>query len=425
MTTMFNDENIRSLDDIRTFLDAAEVFDLDPRCSRKERARWVHERLVRFKYLTLRKRDKSTVFAYLLRVSGLCEKQLDRHIAAYKRGEKLCRPYERHTFAPVYTHADVEFLAHTDDLHAGEHGKLNGMAIQEICVEERRRGNARFDHLAAASVATIYRLRQTKRYREQSQSISRTKPVQNGIGIRRKPEPEGIPGFVRVDTVHQGDYENRKGVYHLNLVDEVIQWEAPFAVEELAMSTVGPAIEEALGFFPFTIQNVHSDPGGEFINEVVAALLQRLVIVQTKSRPRKCNDNALAECKNGAIIRKHLGYAHIPQPFASRINAFYRFHFIPYLNFHRPCLFPEVRVDKKGKEKRLYRRKDCMTPYRKFLSLEKPEQYLKEGWTLEKLARMAAEKTPNEAAADMQRAKQELRRAVEQAWKHLRPPDVL
>ena len=420
MTTMYNDDNIGTVAELRIFLATADIFSIKLHCPPRGRADWVYERLVRFKYQTLKsKKDKSTVMEYLRIVSGFCEKQLDRHIAAYKKGKKLCRSYHRHSFTPTYTRADAELLAKTDDIHAGIYGKLNGMAIQEICKQEYERGNTQYRNLDRVSVATIYRLRQTKRYREQSQSIARTKPIQCSIGKRKKPEPNGQPGFIRVDTVHQGDYEGQKGVYHLDLVDEVLQWQVPFSVEELAMNTVGPAIEKALEYFPFIIQGMHSDPGGEFINEVVAALLKKMKIDQTKSRPGKCNDNALVECKNGAVIRKHMGYAHIPQPFAARINRFYQQHFIPYINFHRPSLFPTIITDEKGKERRIYRRQDCMTPYKRFLSLENPEQYLGEGWTLERLETMATEKSPNEAAGDMQQAKQKLKELIDQAFDEL------
>ena len=63
--------------------------------------------------------------------------------------------------------------------------------------------------------------------------------------------------------------------------------------------------------FPFPILGFHSDNGSEFINHTVAKLLNKLLIEQTKSRPRHSNDNGLVERKNGAVIRKHMGFDHI------------------------------------------------------------------------------------------------------------------
>src|SRR6202789_4315689 len=106
--------------------------------------------------------------------------------------------------------------------------------------------------------------------------------------------------------------------------------------------------------FPFRILGFHSDNGSEFLNATVAKLLGRLLIEQTKSRPRQSNDNALVETKNGALIRKHIGYSHIRSQYAEPIQRFYDEYFNPYLNFHRPCAQPELVVDRKGRTSRLY-----------------------------------------------------------------------
>jgi transposase InsO family protein len=139
----------------------------------------------------------------------------------------------------------------------------------------------------------------------------KTQSVQVNIGERRKPEPDGRPGFLRVDTVHQGDVVRNgkmiKSLYHINLVDEITQYQVVFAVEGISESFLKPVIEAALTLFPFVVINFHSDNGSEFINKTVAELLNKLLITQTKSRPRRSNDNGLAESKNGSTIRKHLG----------------------------------------------------------------------------------------------------------------------
>ncbi|TMO21430.1 integrase, partial [Pseudoalteromonas sp. S4492] len=111
-------------------------------------------------------------------------------------------------------------------------------------------------------------------------------------------------------------------------------------------------------------------------------------------------------------IRKLLGHAHIPQHHAERFNQFDRDHLTPYVNYHRPCFYPEIETDDRGKEKKVYRYKNMMTPYEKLLSLEKPEQYLKEGITLEKLKEKAEAMTDNEAAKQLQRAREILFKTV-------------
>jgi transposase InsO family protein len=146
------------------------------------------------------------------------------------------------------------------------------------------------------------------------------------IGERRRPDPQGRPGYLRVDTVHQGDTEDAKGVYHINAVDEVTQWEIATAVEGISEAYLEPVLTTMLNQFPFVIHGFHSDNGSEFINQTVAKLLSKLMIQQTKSRPRHSNDNGLAETKNGAVIRKHMGWGHIPARHAERIQQFYNAH---------------------------------------------------------------------------------------------------
>ena len=109
----------------------------------------------------------------------------------------------------------------------------------------------------------------------------------------------------------------------------------------------------------------------------MAQLLKNLLIEFTKSRANRTQDNALVEGKNGAIIRKHIGYGHIAGEHAESVQKFYTAHLNPYLNFHRPCGFATVSLDARGKRKRQYKREDYATPYEKLKSLPDAEQYLK------------------------------------------------
>ena len=235
---------------------------------------------------------------------------------------------------------------------------------------------------------------------------TKTQPTSVAIGERRKPYPCGIPGFLRVDSVHQGDKDKEKGVYHINLVDEVIQWEIQVCVEGISEEFLLPALQEALLTFPFTIHNFHSDNGSEYINKVVAKLLEKLRISQTKSRARRTNDNALVEGKNGAVIRKHMGYMHIPRRHASAINDYYHAYRNPFVNFHRFSAFPDEEVDARGKIVKKYR--TYLTPCQKLLSIPRVETYLKDGTTKESLLAEARRQSHLVAAQEMQKEKHKL-----------------
>ena len=145
----------------------------------------------------------------------------------------------------------------------------------------------------------------------------------NPIGLRRAPRPNGRAGFVRIDTVHQGDLDGIKGVYHITCVDCVSQWQVMACVQGISEAYQLPVLALILEQFPFVIDGFHLDNGSEFINGRVAQMLEKLRIEQTKSRSRQSNDNALAESKNASVVRKHMGYSHIPPKFATPINAFY------------------------------------------------------------------------------------------------------
>ena len=208
--------------------------------------------------------------------------------------------------------------------------------------------------------------------------------------------------------MHQGDQDGVKGLYHINAVDEVTQYQVVFTVERISEQFMIPALEAILAAFPFMVQGFHADNGSEYINKSVARMLEKLHVELTKSRSRQSNDNALAESKNGSVIRKILGYSHIPQHFAPRVNQFNEAHLVPYINYHRPCFFPVIEIDDKGKERKKYPYDSMMTPYDKFKSIDNAEQYLKPGMSILKLDAIAYRVSDNEAAEQLQVARKQL-----------------
>ena len=166
-------------------------------------------------------------------------------------------------------------------------------------------------------------------------------------------------------------------------------------------------LKDAIEQFPYEIVNFHSDNGSEYINKVVSKFLNKLFIRQTKSRSRKTNDNALVESKN-VIIRKHIGRIHIPQRYAPIINEFYKKYFNKYLNFHRVCAFVKSEINEKGKITKTYPFCNYMTPYDKLKTIPDFKTYLKLNISLESLEKIAMEKSDNEFAKEMQKAKMEM-----------------
>ena len=101
------------------------------------------------------------------------------------------------------------------------------------------------------------------------------------------------PGYIRIDTIHQGDIDDQKGVYHINAVDEVTQWEIVVSVEMISEAYLIQVLENILVQFPFIIRGFRSDNRSEFINKTVVALLNKLLFRFTRSRARCTTDNGL------------------------------------------------------------------------------------------------------------------------------------
>jgi transposase InsO family protein len=269
-------------------------------------------------------------------------------------------------------------------------------------------GHTEFGDISRISIAHLYNLRRSNAYRGIARRFTRTKPAVSKIGERTKPDPKGQPGYIRIDTIHQGDFNGQKGVYHINAVDEVTQWEIVASVDGISEAYLVPVLENMLIQFPFIIRGFHSDNGSEFVNKTVAALLNKLLIRFTKSRARHTNDNGLVESKNGSVVRKQLGYAYIPQRCAEMINEFNRDFFNPYINFHRPCFFPVAVIDHKGRIKKVYPYEEVRTPYESLKSVPQPDSYLHPGVTLEKLSTIANQMSDNQFAERMVKARSNL-----------------
>ena len=414
MIVTIKTQGLQTMGQIRAFLEGTHPLDFDVP-AREALYEWIAGELRRLGYLRLGKTDKGLVRRYLEKLSGLSRAQMTRLIRQFRETRSIrdrrgrpAKPFPRR-----YTDADIRLLAEVDALH----GTLSGPATRKLCERAWQVfGDARYQRLARISNGHLYNLRGSRTYQRLRTTHNKTRPVQVRIGERRKPRPDGRPGFLRVDSVHQGDLDGVKGLYHINLVDEITQFQFIGSVERISERFLLPVLEALIQAFPFTVQGFHSDNGSEYVNKRVAKLLAKLHVQEfTKSRPRRSNDNALVESKNGSVVRKHLGYAHIPGHFAQQVNHFTQNVLSPYLNFHRPCFFPTKEVDNKGRVRKRYPYEQMMTPYEKLKSLPKPEQYLRPGITFEQLDDIACAMSDNEAAQHLNEARAELFRNINKA----------
>jgi transposase InsO family protein len=418
MVIDMNETQLKTVAQLRAFLDGTLDVRFQPIGDDGGRYDFIAAALKRLPYRRLGRPDKGVVLRYLERTTGYSRQQLTRLVRRVLDGETLIKRYRAPEvgFARKFTAADVILLAETDALH----GTCSGPATKRLMQRAFEVfEDARYQRLSAISIAHLYNLRKEAGYAARRVHWTKTKGQAVPIGERRAPAPDGRPGFIRIDSVHQGDQDGVKGLYHINAVDCVTQFELVATCERLSEAYLMPVLAVLLDGFPFAILGFHADNGSEFINHTVAKLLEKLRVEEfTKSRPRHCNDNGLAETKNGAVVRKHLGYSHIPQRFAAQVNAFCQAFLNPYVNFHRPCFFAEVFIDEKGKTRKRYPFRNMMTPYEKLKSLPKARRFLKPGITFKQLDAVATAMSDNEAARRLNQARTRLFQSITRSAKH-------
>jgi len=403
MIVTVHTQGLHTLGQVRAFIagNAPVAFTLTDHASAHA---WMAETLGRFGYTHALRADRGVLRQYLSTVTGLSRAQVTRRSTQFRVGGRIAdrRRMPAAPFPRRYTAEDIRLLAEVDAWH----GTLSGTTTRTLCERALRvHGEVRFERWAGISNGHLDNWRHKKTYRVVRGAYDKTRPVRNSIGERRKPFPDGRPGYLRVDSVHQGDRDGIKGVYLVHAVDEVTPFQWVCAVEKISERFLVPVLEAMLATFPFTIRGFHSENGSEYINYTVATLLEKLRIEQTKSRSGQTNDNALAESKNASTVRKHLGYSHIPGQFAQVVSACTTDILSPALNFHRPCHFPTEFIDDKGKRRKRYRYEDMMTPYEKLKLVPETAAYLKPSTSFSQLDAIARASSDNEAAKHLNEAR--------------------
>ena len=384
-----DDSRINNITELKAFLTSSKRMVLKMETI-NEKYKFINKVIKRFRYQKLSRKEKHVVLVYIKKVTDYKKAQLLRLVKRVLKGDLKRTVYVRQNPHIIYGADDIKLLEITDALHR----RLNSITTKEILRREAELfGQSEYSRIAKVSTSHINNLRHLNTYRKFW--VNGTKAREVSIGKTKKPEVNGKPGSIRVDTVHQRD------VYHINAVDEVTQWEIVVCVPMISERYLLPALKRLLKQFPFVIFNFHSDRGSEFINKLVAKLLNKLLIEQTKSRSRHCNDNALVESKNGSVIRKNMGYTHINFRAAQIISNFYEKWFNPYLNYHRPSLYAtEITINHKGKERKHY---EACVPYEKLKEVSKKlkESFLKKGINFEGLDIIAYQRSDNQFARIM------------------------
>ena len=210
-------EQLTTIDAIEQFLEGTQSVAFSVLTNKQERYLWVQKTLVKHYYILLGKADKGIVTGYLMKIAGYSRAQIKRLIQQYvKSGAITVKRAPANGFKRAYTDADIRLLANMNE-------RRQPIAVlKKLCERAFERfGQAAYQQLANISVSHLYNLRRSKTYQRQRCTLTKTRPKAASFGQRRKPSPNNQPGYIRIDSIHQGDQDKRKGIYHINAVDEV------------------------------------------------------------------------------------------------------------------------------------------------------------------------------------------------------------
>jgi hypothetical protein len=327
---------------------------------------------VRSRYRRARKKEKGRILDEFCQTAGLHRKAAIR-LLGKGRGldaapQKNGRPKR---YGPEVTEALVKVWEAGDRMC----GKLLVAVLPTLVAGLERHGELRLEArvreaLVSMSAATIDRQLQNWRKRMGRQPRRLASPatgLKAHIPIRTWSEWQDVqPGSVQADLVlHCGESVEGFFLTTLTVVDVATGWTELEPVWGMGMSRTGAAVNEADRRLPFSLRELHSDNGGEFINHALYDWCQRKSIRFTRGRGYKKNDQAYVEQRNWLAVRRSVGYDRYSSKAAfaalSRLYSLSRLQ----LNFLRPV---RKLVGKERQGARVRKAYDTpRTPYQRLL----------------------------------------------------------
>ena len=293
MVIDMDEAKLRTIAQLQEFLNATQEVIFSGTLAHSDVQRYEHisRVLKRFDYLARSKLDRGVVLSYLRRTSGYSRAQLTRLVGRWQANRLASMPLAKRygrpakPFARKYTPGDVELLVEMDRANEDVCGPAIVHLLQRAFVVY---GDPSYERLSKLSVSHLYNLRKSGGYRALRSHFTKTRAVCNPIGVRKAPRPNGRAGWVRIDSVHQGDLDGIKGVYHITCVDAVSQWQVQACVEGISEAFLLPVLAMIIAQFPFQIDGFHSDNGSEYVNHKVAKMLDklRICLLYTSPSPR-------------------------------------------------------------------------------------------------------------------------------------------
>lgn len=267
----------------------------------------------RTRYRRAKRRERGTIIDEVVAVTGWHRKSAIRRLNGHPRlaKERAGRP--------------VEYGAHVGDALLPlwrASGELSSILLHpflpDLIASLKRHGDLVLDpaveaQVLTASRATVERLLAPRRPHRQIHGQSMTRPgtlLRHQIPVCTWSERKTrTPGHVGIDLVgHGGDSAEGFFLFTLSMVDPASGWTELEPVWGKGKVRVRSGVHRARMRLPYVVQSIHSDNGSEFINHPFAEYCRQESLAFTRTRPYRKNDNAHTEQKNGALVRRLIGY---------------------------------------------------------------------------------------------------------------------
>jgi hypothetical protein len=175
------------------------------------------------------------------------------------------------------------------------------------------------------------------------------------------------PGFCEIDLVaHGGTSVAGSFIQTLTMVDVATGWTECIPLVARDSSLVVEAIKRAQSLFPWLLRGADFDNDRAFMNEVVVGWCRTRKIEVTRSRAYKKNDQAFVEQKNGAVVRRLVGYGRFDGAETARIMARLYAAARLYVNFFQPSF--KLKEKRREGAKVIKRYHAPATPYERALA---------------------------------------------------------
>jgi integrase-like protein len=175
------------------------------------------------------------------------------------------------------------------------------------------------------------------------------------------------PGFCEVDMVaHGGTSVAGSFIQTLTMVDVATGWTECVPLVNRDGSLVVEALKRAQTLFPWLLRGVDFDNDSAFMNEVVVPWCREQKLEVTRSRAYKKNDQAFVEQKNGAVVRRLMGYGRFDGVETARVMARLYAAARLYVNFFQPSF--KLKEKRREGAKVIKRYHDPLTPYERALA---------------------------------------------------------